>query len=178
MMDSFELTKIAGAVLAALLFIFGMRTAVEIGASGGHGAHGPVGFTLPMPSEGGAGEQHAAAAAPAFDPAKVAEAAASASADAGQGVFKKCGACHTAESGGANKTGPNLFGIVGRPVASHAGFSYSDAMKAKGGNWTPAELAAFIHSPKTDVKGTKMSFGGISDEGDLANLLAYLETLK
>ena len=131
MMDSFELTKFAAAALSALLIIFGARTAIEIGTSG-HGED-VAGYTLPMPDNAGA-KTEAAAPEAAFDPAKVVAAAASASTEAGQGVFKKCASCHTVDNGGANKTGPNLHGIVGRPVASHAGFGYSDAMKGKGGN--------------------------------------------
>ncbi|HUJ36875.1 MAG TPA: cytochrome c family protein, partial [Hyphomicrobium sp.] len=86
--------------------------------------------------------------------------------------------CHDGTSGGPNKVGPNLWGVVGRPKASHEGFNYSDAMKAKGGNWTPEDLAQFVHSPKTFVPGTKMLFPGIADQGELADLLAYLNTLK
>jgi cytochrome c len=108
----------------------------------------------------------------------VAQAAAAGNAEAGAGIFKKCTACHSAETGGPNKVGPNLAGIVGRPKASHAGFGYSDALKAKGGNWTLDDLASFIHSPKTFVPGTKMLFPGITDAGDLGDLLAYLNTLK
>jgi cytochrome c len=126
------------------------------------------------PAAGGA----AAPAAAAFDPAAVAQAAASGNAQAGAATFKKCTACHSGEKGGPNKVGPDLFGVVGRPKASHEGFGYSDAMKAKGGNWTLDDLASFIHSPKTFVPGTKMLFPGIADPGDLGDLLAYLNTLK
>lgn len=179
MMDSFELTKIAAGVLSALLVIFGVKTFVEISTSGhGHGAH-HAGYTLPLPKEGGAAASAPAATAAAFDKAKVAAAAASASAEAGEGVFKKCSACHTVNSGGANKTGPNLHAIVGRPVASVASFSgYSGELKAKGGAWDVPELAAFLHDPKGYLPGTKMGFAGIKDEADLAALLSYLAKQK
>ncbi len=178
MMDSFELTKIAAGVLTALLVIFGTKTIIEIN-TGGHGSgESHSGYTLPM-AEAGSGNEKAAAAAPAaFDPAAVAAAAATADASAGESVFKKCASCHTIDNGGANKTGPNLFGIVGRAKAAHAGFTYSDDMKAKGGNWDLADLAHFLHKPKDFIPKTKMSFGGVSDKGDLANLLAYLSQHK
>lgn len=177
--DSFELSKMAGAVLCALLVIVGFRTALEIAEHGR--PHENPGYVLPAPAPEGAAPAAgapAAPAAPAFDAHAVAEAAASGDAAAGQKIFSKCGACHSAEPGGPNKVGPNLAGVVGRPKASHAGFNYSDAMKAKGGNWTLDDLAAFIHNPKGFVPGTKMLFPGISDPGDLGNLLAYLNTVK
>jgi cytochrome c len=178
-LDSFELSKIAGGFLCALLVIVGFRVALEISEHGK--AHETPGYVLPTPeaapAAGGAAPAGAPAAA-AFDAASVAQAAAAANAQAGAAIFKKCTACHSTETGGPNKVGPNLAGIVGRAKASHAGFGYSDAMKAKGGNWTLDDLASFIHSPKTFVPGTKMLFPGITDTADLGDLLAYLNTLK
>jgi cytochrome c len=180
-LDSFELSKIAGAVLCALLVIVGFRTALEI-AEQGRTPEKP-GFVLPTaesaaPAAPAGGAAPAAPAAAAFDPKAVADAAASADAAAGQKIFTKCQACHSGEHGGPNKVGPNLAGVVGRPKASHEGFTYSDAMKAKGGNWTLEDLAAFIHNPKGFVPGTKMLFPGVSDPSDLSNLLAFLNTVK
>lgn len=178
--DTFELSKIAGAFICALLVIVASRVAIEIGQ---HSSTPEApGYVLPMPSAdgaaAGAGDAPAAAPAAAFDPAAVAEAAEGASVEAGAKVFKKCSACHTAEAGGANKVGPNLGGVVGRAKGSHAGFAYSDAMKGKGGDWSMADLASFLHNPKEFVPGTKMMFPGIKDSTDLADLIAYLNSNK
>jgi cytochrome c len=183
-MDTFEIAKIAGAVLSALLVIVGFRVALEISEEGEKPQ--PPGYTLPMPEKtgpstippGGAAAVPAPVDLPAFNAADVAQAAASGNAQAGATIFKKCEACHSGEKGGPNKVGPNLWGVVGRPKASHEGFTYSEAMKAKGGNWTLQDLAAFVHKPKGFVPGTKMTFPGISDPNDLADLLAYLNTQK
>jgi cytochrome c len=98
---------------------------------------------------------------------------------AGQAAFARCQACHTDSSGGPNGIGPNLWGVLGRPVASHAGFAYSDAMKAHAGelpSWTLDGLYEFINSPQKVVPGTKMSFAGIRDSQTRINLIAYLRT--
>jgi len=186
-MDSFEFSKIAGAVLCALLVIVGFRTGLEIARNAQE--EGPVGYTLPMPETAqsdlpadGAAAVEAPVDLPAIPPSfnadEVAEAAAGADAETGAKIFNKCKACHSADQGGANKVGPNLWGIVGRAKASHAGFNYSDALQAKGGDWTLPDLAAFLHNPKEYVPGTKMIFPGISDSAELSDLLAYLNTLK
>jgi cytochrome c len=187
-MDSFELSKIAGAVLSALIVIVGFRVALDIAAESR--APEKPGYTLPMPKQKGPGDippgGAAAVGAPVdlppiaapFNAASVADAAASADAAAGAKVAKKCQACHSLDQGGPNKVGPDLWGVVGRPKASHEGFNYSDAMKAKGGDWTLTDLASFIHNPKEFVPGTKMLFPGVPDTTDLADLLAYLNTRK
>ncbi|MCV9961358.1 cytochrome c family protein [Pararhizobium sp. BT-229] len=100
--------------------------------------------------------------------------------DAEQGaqVFKKCGACHTA-SEPANRVGPSLMGVIGRPVASFANYSYSDAMKTFGADgkvWDEALLADYLLSPKAMVAGTKMSFAGLKKPQDIENVIAYLKS--
>ncbi len=99
--------------------------------------------------------------------------------DAAKGakVFKKCAACHSPEEG-KNKLGPSLFGVVGRDAATIESFKFSKAMKNSGIVWDDENLAHFLKAPKKFLKGTKMSFGGIKKDGDMANLLAYLNTLK
>lgn len=94
----------------------------------------------------------------------------------GEQVFKRCVACHTIDKGGANGIGPNLHGVVGRQVASHADFSYSGAMKAKGGVWDEAALDAYLKSPMKDVPGTRMAFVGVADDADRKALILYLES--
>lgn len=123
-------------------------------------------------SEGGATESGAteAAAGPTFD-----ELYAAADLAAGEKVFKKCKACHKLEDG-ANATGPFLFGLVDRGIAS-VDFAFSEALTAVGGDWTPAQLDAFLKRPKDFAPGTKMSFAGLKSESDRANVIAYLATI-
>lgn len=178
-MDSFEFNKIAGGVLSALLFMF---AAPELAAmfKGGHGdtGHGQ-GYALPMPKDGGAKGGAGGAAADAFSFAKVAAALPKANADAGKDVFKACTQCHTPEKGGANKLGPNLHGIVGRDVGKLASFTnYSPAMSGKGGKWTWEALADYLHDPKGAIPGNRMSYAGVKDAAELADLLAYMRTLS
>jgi len=96
----------------------------------------------------------------------------------GEQVFKRCVACHTIDKGGANGIGPNLHGVVGRAVASHSGFSYSGAMKAKGGVWDAATLDTYLEAPMKAVPGTRMSFAGVIDAADRKALILYLESQK
>ena len=93
----------------------------------------------------------------------------------GEQVFKRCVACHTIDKGGSNGIGPNLHGVVGRPVASHAGFSYSGAMKAKGGVWDAAALDTYLEAPMKALPGTRMAFAGVIDATDRKALILYLE---
>lgn len=94
----------------------------------------------------------------------------------GEKVFRKCLSCHTIEPGGMNGIGPNLFGVVGRQKAGLDGFTYSEALSAKGGVWSLAELDRWLASPSAYAPGTKMSFAGLSDPAERSDLLAYLET--
>jgi cytochrome c2 len=96
---------------------------------------------------------------------------------AGKQVFVKCSLCHYAEPGRV-KIGPPLWGVVGRPSASVPGYSYSSAMKAYDHVWTPENLFTYLAAPMKVVKGTKMTFVGLSSETDRKNVIAYLSTLK
>lgn len=177
-MDSFELTKYAGAALFGLLLIFGGRVLIE---ELGHGKPKSVGYKLEVPEAANAKAAGAGTAAPAasvFNAANVATMVATADGGKGEKVLKKCVACHTLDQGGKNKIGPALWGIVDRPIGNSAGFSYSKAMAEKGGNWTLEALAAFLHQPKSYIPGTKMVFNGLKKDADIANALSYLNTLK
>ncbi len=97
----------------------------------------------------------------------------------GQAIFKACAACHTADEGGPNKIGPNLWGVVGRPHAAHEGFAYSDAMKAFAGQpWNYDDINHFIANPKKYAPGTKMTYAGLKKVQDRADVIAYLRTLS
>ena len=99
---------------------------------------------------------------------------AEADAAAGEKIFKKCKACHTIEAGGKNKVGPNLANIVGGGRGADTEFKYSSVLGEAGGEWGYAELDAFIANPKEAMKGTKMTYKGVRDAADRANLIAYL----
>lgn len=172
-MDGFEINKIAGAALTALLLIFGSKTLLDIV----YKEHRPekAGWALPI-TEAPAGGGEATPAA-AFDPAAVVALLGKASPDAGQDVFKRCLQCHTPTKDGRNLVGPNLYGIVNRKIGQHAGFPYSDAMKTHGGDWNWTELAKYLHDPKGAIPGNKMAFAGIKDNAELADLLVYLNKI-
>jgi cytochrome c len=101
---------------------------------------------------------------------------ASSSPQQGQSDAKVCLTCHNFGKGQGNKVGPDLYGVVGRPIASEAGFNYSSQLKAKGGNWTFDELSTWIKNPRADVPGTLMTFGGVPSEKQRANIIDYLNS--
>ncbi|ODR97894.1 hypothetical protein AUC68_10170 [Methyloceanibacter methanicus] len=92
----------------------------------------------------------------------------------GETVFAACRACHTIEDGGGPLIGPNLWGVVGRPVAHAEGFNYSEPLNAHGGTWQVDRLDAFLQDPQAAVPGSLMVFPGVKNPGDRANLIAYL----
>ncbi len=98
---------------------------------------------------------------------------------AGQADTQKfCVACHNFNEGGKAKIGPDLYGVVGRTVASFPGFDYSDALKKHHGPWTFEELNEWLHKPQEYAPGTKMGFAGLGSEKERADVIDYLRTLS
>ena len=96
---------------------------------------------------------------------------------AGETVFAKCAACHSINAGGANGIGPNLHGILGEGIgAGRGGYAFSAALAGHGGNWDWTSMNAWLTSPRRFASGTKMSFAGLSDPQDRANVMAYLNS--
>jgi len=172
-MSSFEFNKIAGAVLATALMVFGLNSLSGV-IFHSESPEKP-GYAIEV-AEAGSGEQPAGGEEPAVSLGTL---LASADAAKGQSVAKACGACHDFAKGGPNKVGPNLWGVVGRKYGSAPGFAYSEAMAAKSAeDWSYEALDAFLRAPKEAVAGTKMAYGGLKKDKDRADLLAYLATLS
>lgn len=171
-MDFFEVNKLAGGLLLAgvvtiFIGIFGNTLVPK--QDGGHGVE-PHGAEM-------AAAVPAARTEPA-GPEPIAAMLAEADIARGESITKKCTACHTFDEGGAAKQGPNLYNIVGADIAAREGFSYSDAMAEHPGEWSYANLNAFLFKPKTFLKGTKMTFVGLKKTRDRADLIAYLRSLS
>jgi len=175
--DGFTINKIIGALLGTILLILGLK---QVSAIIYH-AEKPVkmGMKVDVPDEGKSNKDEAKKAE-APKEVDFATLMAKADADAGQKVFKKCGACHTAEQGGKDKVGPNLYGVIGRPAGSKEGYKYSANMTAKAGEigtWTEEKVFHFIHSPKEYLGGkSKMTFH-LKKAGPRVNVIAYLKSL-
>ncbi len=166
-MDSFEFNKYAGWGLAAVLTLLTINTATS-------SVFRPVKPEKASYVIEGVVEE-ASAAGPVVAEKPIAFYLASATAEKGEAVFKKCAACHSIDKGGANGIGPNLYGIVGDVHGHMAGYAYSDALMAmKGKPWTWDELSHWLTSPKTYAPGTKMAFAGLSKPEERAALLRYL----
>lgn len=129
-------------------------------------------------------EASAAKAAPPAakaDPSPATAAADCSSGNATQGasIFKaKCATCHTCNQDGPNKSGPNLFGVMGRQSGQANGFKYTPANKDSGVTWSNESMFEFLTNPKKFIKGTNMAFPGFKKEADRADVIAYLNTLK
>ena len=172
-MSAFEWNKIIASVLTAM--IVAMVTGIVA-----QGVIHPARLEKPVYLPPGAEGETATAAAPAPAPAGP-EPIDMSKADAkhGEQVAKVCLQCHTFEKGGANKIGPNLFGVLEENIASVPGYTFSAALLAdKDKKWDPDELNVWLYKPQDFAKGTKMTFAGLPKAQDRADVIAYLLTLK
>lgn len=167
---SFRTNIIVGWILAAIFVGLGLSLVA------GKFFHAERPEKMGYPIEGVV-EDAAEGAGPAAPEVPIATLLATADAAKGAEVFKKCASCHTVAQGGANGIGPNLWATVGEAIAQgKGGYAFSDALKAKGGNWTFDELNKWLTNPRAYANGTKMSFAGLANGQDRANVILYLNT--
>jgi cytochrome c len=168
-MDSFELNKILGALLGTCLALVALR--IVAGAVFAPPVLAKPGYDIAVkeaqPSQPQAG-------APAEVPIETL--LASASVQAGQSASKVCLTCHNLAKGQGNKVGPDLYGVVGKGVASDPSFTYSAPLKAHGGTWTFDALNKWLQNPRADVPGTAMTFAGVPSEKQRADIIDYLNS--
>jgi cytochrome c len=170
MFDTMTITKAFGSLCGALLVLL----------LGGWAAEGL--YSVHTPEDQARGyviidenaETDTSAAAEEVVEVPFEEVYASADAGAGERLWRQCQACHALN--GNDGVGPHLNGVVGRAKHSVDGFGYSDALLSLEGDWTPENISNFIANPRAYAPGTAMSFNGISDVEDRANLIAYLAT--
>jgi cytochrome c len=165
-MDTMEITKIVGAVcgslLVFLLIVFGSEIIFDTHSE-------MVAYVIDT------GE----AEAPADEPAEAVDVAAlmaAADPEAGAAIFRRCAACHKVD--GANAVGPHLDGVFGRDKGSVSDFGYSDTLTSLEGVWDADSLYHFVNNPRAFAPGTSMNFPGITRPDDLADLIAYLESVS
>ncbi len=171
MFDTMTLTKLIGGLCGTwLVFLLGGFFAEFIYHEPEHHGEGEhhAAYVIDTGAEAGGGEEEAEV--------PFAEVFAAADAGAGERLFRQCQACHSLEAG-KNGTGPSLNGVVGRTVGSEAGYSYSGNLVAVADVWSPEHLNGFLESPRNYAPGTKMSYNGMRDVEDRANLIAFLQTV-
>lgn len=108
----------------------------------------------------------------------VSEVTANADAANGERLFRQCKGCHTIDEGDSHRSGPNLYGTLGRSVAAAEGFRFSPALQEFGGEWSPERLSAFLENPRKTVPGTRMGFRGLSDDSDRMDVIAFLNIMS
>lgn len=171
-MDTMEITKIVGGVCGSLLVFLLIQTGANalIGTGEeGHGEEHHFAYNIEVEEAGGEAEEEEEAV-------PFADVFASADAASGERLFRACASCHKLEDG-ANAVGPHLFNVVDRDIAAVGGYSYSDALAGLDGAWTPDHLNEFLLAPADYAPGTKMSYRGMADVEDRANLIAYLQSI-
>jgi cytochrome c len=171
-MNSFELNKVLGAILGTCLVLLALNIAA--GALFAPEKPAKPGYAIAVKSPEG-GEKKVAA--PQVAP--IAVRLAKASVEKGQATAKQCQACHTFEKGGPNRVGPNLWNVVNDERGKDRNnFNFSAAMKAKGGKWSFEELDKFLTDPRGYISGTAMTFAGIKNDQQRADVIDYLHTLS
>jgi cytochrome c len=181
MSGGIEVNKIAGAILLAgvVAMVSGlMSEALYTGSiSEEHEHEAKRGYTIAGAENAGSESE---AAAPKDDkPVDILPLLAKADVKAGEGVSKKCTSCHSFDKGGKNGVGPNQWNLVGSHFAHSESYTYSAAIGGmKDKKWGFQELSEFLANPKKYIPGNKMSFAGIANPQDRANLIAYLNTLS
>jgi len=170
-MSDLTFNKIAGAVLATGLAMIGLGQL----SAGIYGSEAPAkpGFLVEVVEDGGG------AAAVADTLPDWGTVLPTADVEAGKAVFAKCASCHAIAQGGANGTGPGIWGVEGRKPGSHAGFAYSAGMTefgAKQASWDYDHIYEFIKAPAKYIPGTKMTFVGLKKSEDRINVIAYMKS--